>query len=940
MRVLMRAVVVVGVLFLLCQQAGAQTVSSTTGAINGTVTDSSKAVIPGVTVSLSGPALMGTTTVVTEADGVFRLSTVPVGDYKLTFELPGFGTVVRQGLHVSVGFTATVNIEMNPGGVAETVTVSGASPVVDIAATSVASHFDSEKLAELPGSRDAWAVVSQAPAVAMSRMDVGGSAAWTQQGFTAYGVSGGERNEVEGILVNEGAGQMYYTDFGSFEEISVTPVGNTAEVGTPGVFSNFVSKSGSDTFHGNVYFDYETDSMEATNIDAAQIAPGPYGGLVGSQFLDVHDLNRLKLFRDFTADIGGYAKKDKLWWYFSYRNNVADLRFPTLVDDVQRSSGPVYSAKVNANLTIQHKLIGYYQHAGKQQPDYLGAIALPTGRTTPAIMHADTVWSSIYPNDISKGEYNGVLSNNLVLVVRAGAMFSNWARTGKSSGPRVEDTSNNFVSGGVYGLSLTRGRPQANGALSYFKEDWAGSHNFKLGGEIMLDALDQPFTGFTNPCQCVSVFSNGSPTQVYLFRAPSESRARLWAYTGYISDSWQLKKRLTLNLGLRLDRYRPFLPAQDGPGGEHYAAVDQILVWNNLSPRMGASWDVAGNGKTVVKFNYGKYWLYPAADFAQNENPVADAAYTRYAWRDLNSNGIWDPGEQGAVQAVNGGTASVVLDSNIKNTFQHQTMAYVEHELAPSFGIRTGFVWNARRQVYGQVNVNRPLSAYTVPISVQDPGPDGRVGTSDDGGTFTAYNLAADYLSLPAVNITRNLENSDRDYYTWEVTANRREANSWSLMASLAETWNHVAALGTGTSFTPNALINTANSKNNYRTWQAKLSATLLLPKGVRVLPVVRHQSGNAFARTFSQSLNFSTIAIKAEPFGAERTPNQTLFDVRLEKVFRFKNGRRLTGMFDLYNIFNTNVAQDATVTSGSSWLRPAAVTPPRIARLGVKLAW
>jgi hypothetical protein len=145
----------------------------------------------------------------------------------------------------------------------------------------------------------------------MSRIDVGGSNAWTQQGFQAYGVGGGERNEVEGIMVNEGAGQMYYTDFASFEEISVTAAGNTAEVGTPGAFSNFVSKAGSNTYHGTVYFDYENESLEAHNIDAAQIR----AGIKGSQYLAAEDLNRLSLFRDFTADIGGFVRKDRLWWY-------------------------------------------------------------------------------------------------------------------------------------------------------------------------------------------------------------------------------------------------------------------------------------------------------------------------------------------------------------------------------------------------------------------------------------------------------------------------------------------------------------------------------------------------------------------------------------------------------------------------------------------------
>src|SRR5438045_3287588 len=174
---------------------------------------------------------MGTNSTFTDANGSFLFSTIPVGDYRLTFEISGFGTITRDGIHVSVGFTATVNVEMSPGSVQESVTVSGASPVVDIQATKVSNTLDSQRLAELPGSRDAWAVAAQTPGVAMSRMDVGGSGAWTQQTFSAYGVGGGERNEVEGIMVNEGSGQMYYTDFSSFEEISVTAAGNTAEVG-------------------------------------------------------------------------------------------------------------------------------------------------------------------------------------------------------------------------------------------------------------------------------------------------------------------------------------------------------------------------------------------------------------------------------------------------------------------------------------------------------------------------------------------------------------------------------------------------------------------------------------------------------------------------------------------------------------------------------------
>ena len=932
-----RALAVVLSLAWPVDSATAQTVTSTTGAINGTVTDATSAVLPGVTVTLSGPALMGTAVAVTDQNGVYRFSTVAIGDYKLAFELSGFGSVSREGVRVSIGFTATVNVQLNPGAVAESITVTGASPVVDVAATKVSNVLDSQRLAELPGSRDAWAVAAQTPGVAMSRMDVGGSGAWTQQGFQAYGVGGGERNEVEGIMVNEGSGQMYYTDFASFEEISVTAAGNTAEVGTPGAFSNFVSKSGSNSYHGTMYFDYENDKMEAHNIDAAQMA----AGIRGSQFLAAEDLNRLALLRDFTADVGGYVKKDRLWWYFAYRNNVADLRFPTLVDDIQHTYGPVYTVKGTFNANPSHRFVAYYQHAGKVQPDYLGAIALPTGRDTTAIMRKDTVWSSGYPNDISKGEYNATLSNRLFLMVRGGAMKSYWYRDYKSSAPRIEDISTNFVSGGVFGIDNGRFRPQVNASLSVFKDGLAGNHNIKVGTEIMRDDLDQPFRGFGDPCQCVSVLSNNVARQVYLYKPGANSLSRLWAYTGYANDSWQVNRRLTLNVGIRFDRYRPYLPAQTGPGGLTFPAVDEVLIWNNVGPRVGASFDLTGRGKTVVKANYGKYWLYPAGDFAGTVNPNPPTWREIYTWADANVNGRWDPGEQvGAPTSVSGGTASTIYDPNIENTFAHQALAFVEHEAAPNLGVRTGFVWNGRRQLRGSLNINRPVTAYTVPIQVRDPGPDGRTGTGDDGGLITAFNLSPQFLNLPVINRTINLgSGADRNYYTWEVAATRRLSGSWSLLASFDRTWVREGAIAANA--TPNLLINTVDGQDQYATWQAKLNATIALPKDLRVTPILRHQSGTAFARTFSAALNYSSaVTIKAEPVGAERTPNITLFDVRAEKVVRLPGGRRVSGFFDVYNIFNANNPQAMTTTSGSAWLVPSAITPPRIARVGLKFSW
>ncbi len=159
--------------------------------------------------------------------------------------------VVRENIALSSGFTATVNVELSVGSMEEASTVAGSSPVVDLQSVAHATSLDVETRQSLPGARDVWALMSVTPAVSMSRLDVGGSGAWTQQGFSAYGVGGGERNVVEGILVNEGAGQMYYTDFSSFADVSVTTVGAGAEASTPGVMTQFVSKSGGNQFHGD-----------------------------------------------------------------------------------------------------------------------------------------------------------------------------------------------------------------------------------------------------------------------------------------------------------------------------------------------------------------------------------------------------------------------------------------------------------------------------------------------------------------------------------------------------------------------------------------------------------------------------------------------------------------------------------------------------------------
>ncbi len=172
--------------------ASAQTTSSTTATVTGTVTDQQSGVLPGVTVSLSGPSMMGVQTQVTDSIGLYRFVSIPPGEYKLVFELAGFATVNREGVRLTPGFTATINTQMGVATLTENVQVTGDSPVVDTQSTAINTTFDKETLANLPSARDYWAVLSEAPGVKLARIDVGGSAAGTQTGYFVYGTTGPE----------------------------------------------------------------------------------------------------------------------------------------------------------------------------------------------------------------------------------------------------------------------------------------------------------------------------------------------------------------------------------------------------------------------------------------------------------------------------------------------------------------------------------------------------------------------------------------------------------------------------------------------------------------------------------------------------------------------------------------------------------------------------
>ncbi len=237
------------------------------GRINGTVTDNTGAVLPGVTVTATSPALIQPQVQVTSADGDYRFLALPPGVYEVEFDLAGFQKVKREGVRVVINQTLAVDQQMQVATLQETVTVTGASPVVDTTTTSMGTNFTKELLTEIPNARDIWAAMSQAPGLQMTAYDVGGSHTGTQTGFLTYGFSGQNQTKLEGIDTTEGTGaNAGYFDFGSFEEFQIGGAGSDASNFSGGASMSISVKSGGDRFSGNWYSDYENDATISDNV--------------------------------------------------------------------------------------------------------------------------------------------------------------------------------------------------------------------------------------------------------------------------------------------------------------------------------------------------------------------------------------------------------------------------------------------------------------------------------------------------------------------------------------------------------------------------------------------------------------------------------------------------------------------------------------------------
>ena len=932
--------------------ASAQAVGTAT--IQGRITDESAAAVPGVTVTITSPALQVPQIVdVSQTDGQYRFVDIPIGIYKIQYQLPGFQGVIHEDVRLNAGFVARIDVVMKVGALNESITVTGQSPVVDVSTTTGITNFTKEMLQTVPNTRSMWQVLAMSPGVRPAGTpDVGGSQLGIQQGYKNYGTSGQVTPQLEGINTRQAESTAgFFYDYAALEEAQVKSVGNDAEVALPGTNWIAIVKSGGNDFHGQYFASGEHSRFQSDNIDAALVANGVTNG------------NGLRRVSDLGGDLGGRLVRDKLWFYGALRdqrrrNNVIGYVQDAGPDKVYQTADdtPGFQDLILTNQTIKgtyqasrsNKVIGFFQRNLKDEPQSTA------GRFVPF----EATYNYDFPTQATKGEWQSTPRQRLLFDFIVGRQWYDANRypqdgTNVKGNPRRMNRATTFVTGPNPTQLRPRSRWQSTGSLTYLPESFlGGSHSLKTGYQIYLESVGTAWPAmtagdYTLIYDTVSGVPN-QPVELEAYNNPVLSPVnKETQYSIFAQDKWALSHRWTLNLGIRWDQYHAFVDEQvkeQGTFGESgtFPAVD-VLMWKAVAPRAAVAWDVTGSGKSVVKATYGYFTHVMTEDFAQNFNRNARTTY-RFRWRDINGNNDYDPGEVDL--RLNGGTdfisasgaANNILNTELEQPVTHEVSFSYERELANNFSAKALYVFKRQNNLYDQVNILRPYSAWNIPITRVDPGPDRIAGNADDAGPVTFYDYDPAYRgsAFTGNQFVNSPDARDDRFSTLEFTLNKRMSNRWEMLASFSDTKNHrwIRSI-------PNSPNDEFFPLDETWDWQFKLTGTYQLPFGFYTSAFLQHLAGDPLQRTnnFASVPNATTVTLRLEPLGARREPNVNVLNLRGSKKFSFGT-RRVELDFDLFNALNSNSATAITTTSGPSFGAITTIVPPRIARFGVTFAF
>jgi outer membrane receptor protein involved in Fe transport len=940
-------------LALAASTASAQSVSS--GTIRGKVADETGGALPGAAVSITSPALLVPQLVaVTDVQGNYSLPDLPIGEYRVSYDLTGFQRLVRENIVIAAGFSAEINVTMKVGSVQETVTVSGQSPVVDTTSTTPSTHLTGQFISEtIPATRTLQEFIVTAPSLVPSQRPDTGGGANAGGSFTINGFNGQATFLIEGVNTRQdvGGGQSegFGPDMTSLEEMQIVTVGGGAEQALPGVWANMIVKSGGNTFHGRYEAQGTNHNFQGSNLTAQLRAQGVGAGD-----------STISLFEP-SGDVGGPIVRDRLWFYTAGRYQRAnrttlgfasdpgrDGRYNTADDVLATRLSYLNNETIKATYQAapHYKIIGFYTRNGERFP-----AGFNFSRTVPLEATTELRWNPME----WKFELQGTPTSRVVFNLMLGQQYYNanyYANPQHADQPATFDNTTR-ISTGPEPLQIRRPRRnwEPTGSMSFYPEgSLFGRHELKAGFNvyIMTAGTQYPDDGLHGNYRLIFQTLAGvahQPYQILTYNIPVTPKGRLNEGGGYVQDTWRPGERLTLNLGVRFDTFHAFVPettkVQGSFGGAGTFPRVEAGSWRLFAPRLGAAFDLTGDGKTVLKATFGRYNHTPADNWSDpyNQNGLST---TTYFWHDLNRNNDYDPGE------VNLSTTSPdfvtitaatnnIINRDLKNPYTRQFSLTLDRELMANFGARLNYIYFTQFDEVQTINVLRPSSYFTQAIPRVDPGPDGVTGTGDDGGEVIVWNYPSQYAGGTYVGNERmNIPDDRRPIrHTIEGVVTRRQVGKWGVLGSAGATRVR----------TYNAPIPTSPNSDYFNreliwNWQAKVSGNYDFPWKLTLSGTYQAYNGIRSLRTaqFTGIPSQGTVTLRMDDLGSRNGAPKTLMNLRVARPVDLGAGRRLRLSVELLNALNAASPWAISFLSGPTFGQISNIDQPRIVRFSATL--
>jgi hypothetical protein len=869
--------------------------AQTRSAITGVVTDASAGVLPGVTIVLSSPDLVGgAQTTVTGPDGSYRFSDLPPGVYNVSAQLAGFETLERSAMRLLFGTTLTVDLPLAIGNMTERTVVVGRAPTVDVTTARSTSKIDENLIQATPtvtDQRNGLEIIGMSPGVNL-RSALGAARDANEVLLDGSPATAPERQATNAAVIN--------SDW--MEEIQVVAVGANAEYGEfSGAVINFVLKGGSNEKHGLLEYRKVPSGWIGNNV--GNLSSTLQTRFTGTTILTQWDAN---------AQMGGPVVHDRLFYFGGFQK----IRNDTIAAGAPLTPGPMNQSQWRALGKMSWAPSSSVRVEGAVQSNKVSIVNNGTGTTTP-----ETGTVSSEPNSIISSRATWTASAKTLVEFRAGGLRYEQSIDPKIGGragtPPRRDTITGIssVNAATYRF-LHETRAGFGASVTRYEDHALGQHHELKAG------IDFNRIGFYSesgfPGGLSFVDRSGVPDQVTIW-AGDTIAASGRRTTFYVQDAWRVSDRIRLEPGVRISFNRGSTPT----AGSVYSTTP-------IDPRFGAAWDVASDHKTVVRAHYGRYH----EAFATTEYQFTDTA-TQTVQITARVNGPGNYTELTRLTPAN----NLLVDPNIKQAYMDQYMVGIERELFADFSLSAQYI---DRESKDQFNWIDTKSVYA-PVSVRDPGPDNIAGNGDDGAVFTAYNL-----TNPGVGNRVFTNIGSRRYRALQLVAQKRYSKHWQLLAGYTRSSangsvnnqlldNYGGTAATNPFLSPNNAIN-ATGRNTIDPPHQLLvrgSYHFDVLGGFNVGPAYRYISGNAMSRTAVFRLTQGNTTIRVEPRGSFPTGATNSADIRFDKTFPLlAKSRQLSIYLDIFNVNNQGVATSAaapnTEASGATFGVPAAWSPPR----------